>query len=246
MTTSKYVQLGPYHWDAAEPRSVLRYQPHVQANYLAVERTLASLPAGAPRTVLDIGCGDGVLTWRLMRRGFVVVGMDCDLQGLALANREVTQRGRRPILLRGDGMLIPFRDAAFDAVCAVEVVEHLPDVDRFLSETARVLKPGGHIVVTTPHRRDDGVLHSVHHTVEFSPQDLEATFGLWFEDVAVRGIRPKWAEGVYRGSGRLGRLLIRVLSRYAANPYARTMSNPGGAETLLAWATRPAESRCPR
>lgn len=49
-----------------------------------------------------------------------------------------------------DLIALPFRDAAFDAVKATEVLEHVPDTARALAECRRVLRPGGHLVVTVP------------------------------------------------------------------------------------------------
>jgi SAM-dependent methyltransferase len=49
-----------------------------------------------------------------------------------------------------DIQALPFRDGAFDAIKATEVLEHVPDVDRALGECRRVLRPGGHLVITVP------------------------------------------------------------------------------------------------
>jgi ubiquinone/menaquinone biosynthesis C-methylase UbiE len=49
-----------------------------------------------------------------------------------------------------DVQALPFRDAAFDAIKATELLEHVPDVPRALAECRRVLRPGGHLVITVP------------------------------------------------------------------------------------------------
>ena len=49
-----------------------------------------------------------------------------------------------------DIQALPFRDGAFDAIKATEILEHVPDVDRALAECRRVLRPGGHLVITVP------------------------------------------------------------------------------------------------
>jgi SAM-dependent methyltransferase len=51
----------------------------------------------------------------------------------------------------GDALELPFHDGSFDTVLAFEVLEHLPDSQRFFSEVARVLAPGGCLLLTTPH-----------------------------------------------------------------------------------------------
>jgi len=50
----------------------------------------------------------------------------------------------------GDGMVLPFRDAAFDTVLCNEVLEHVPEPSKLMAEAARVLKPRGRLLLTTP------------------------------------------------------------------------------------------------
>ncbi len=57
--------------------------------------------------------------------------------------------GEEAHLVRGDRL--PFADAAFDRVVVVDMLEHVPDEDAFVAELARVTKPGGRLVVNTPH-----------------------------------------------------------------------------------------------
>jgi SAM-dependent methyltransferase len=59
------------------------------------------------------------------------------------------QRGPRPHV-GADVQALPFRDGVFDAVKATELLEHVPDVARALAECRRVLRPGGHLVITVP------------------------------------------------------------------------------------------------
>ncbi len=59
------------------------------------------------------------------------------------------ERAHRPDV-GADVQALPFRDGVFDAVKATEVLEHVPDVARALAECRRVLRPGGHVVITAP------------------------------------------------------------------------------------------------
>jgi SAM-dependent methyltransferase len=59
------------------------------------------------------------------------------------------ERGFRPDV-GADVQALPFRDAVFDAIKATELLEHVPDVGRALGECRRVLRPGGHLVITAP------------------------------------------------------------------------------------------------
>lgn len=104
-------------------------------------------PAGEQaRTVLDIGCGDGTAaaTAAPLLTGHRVVGVDWSQDALARA------RTRLPYTVRGELTALPLRTATADAVLFSEVVEHLVDPDTALAEIRRVLRPGGHLMLSTP------------------------------------------------------------------------------------------------
>lgn len=94
---------------------------------------------------LDLGCGDGRLTRFLRARS--VVGADTSVVALERAARRV--RGMRAVRVRPDEPL-PFDDSCFDLVLCTETVEHVRDVQLFLSEMRRVLRPRGRLALTTP------------------------------------------------------------------------------------------------
>lgn len=96
---------------------------------------------------LDLGCGAGDFTAELTRAGAQAVGADVAEGALRRA------RARHPdaeyVLVAIDGPL-PFADNRFELVWASEVIEHIADTARWLSEVHRVLTPGGTLLVTTP------------------------------------------------------------------------------------------------
>ena len=100
---------------------------------------------GTGRTVLDLGCLDGTVGVLLLRRGNVVHGIDAAAPAVEVAVRRGIQARVGNLEERLD-----FPDAMFDVVFAGEVLEHIFDVDALLAEAHRVLKPGGHLVATTP------------------------------------------------------------------------------------------------
>ncbi len=97
--------------------------------------------------VLDLGCGDGWMTAELARAGAAPTGIEVAQAAIDRA------RGRYPELdLRLapiDGPL-PIEDNACDVVWASEVIEHVADTARWLSEIRRVLRPDGRLLLTTP------------------------------------------------------------------------------------------------
>ena len=96
---------------------------------------------------LDLGCGDGVFTGELAGVVRSVVGADVAEAALSRA------RGRHPGLyfhlvpITGP---LPFADNSFDLVWSSEVIEHVADAARWLSEVRRVLAPSGRLLLTTP------------------------------------------------------------------------------------------------
>ncbi|MYW65504.1 methyltransferase domain-containing protein [Streptomyces sp. SID8379] len=112
-------------------------------------RVLAAALAGTRSTVLDIGCGDGTATAtaaRLLPDRHRIVGVDWSQDALRRAATRV------PHVVRGEltGHGLPFGDASADAVVFSEVIEHLVDPDAALDEIRRVLRPGGHLLLSTP------------------------------------------------------------------------------------------------
>lgn len=99
-------------------------------------------PAG---DALDLGCGDGRLTAELKAERLVAA--DVSPVALGRASRRLPEA--TPVELRPDAPL-PLEDASFDLVVCAETIEHVRDVQLFLSEARRVLRPGGTLAVTTP------------------------------------------------------------------------------------------------
>ncbi|GHD92473.1 class I SAM-dependent methyltransferase [Streptomyces naganishii] len=116
-----------------------------QARMLAA--ALGPAAAGV-RTVVDVGCGDGsaAAVAAPLLAGHRLVGVDWSQDALRRA------RTRLPYAVRGElsGGGLPLRTACADAVLFSEVLEHLVDPDAALEEIRRVLRPGGHLMLSTP------------------------------------------------------------------------------------------------
>lgn len=104
-------------------------------------RELDAVVAGLePRSVLDVGCGEGVVTERLARllEDATVLGIDAD--DAALREEWASRRLDNLSFAPGSAYDLPFEDGAFELVCAVEVLEHLERPGDALDEMARVAR----------------------------------------------------------------------------------------------------------
>ena len=99
-----------------------------------------------PGLILDVGCGRSILPSYLLTMGFFVVGLDVDEEAL----RWQKKWGVEVVLASGTNL--PFRDSAFNMVCAISSIEHIPgDGDTMaVKEMERVLATGGRGVITVP------------------------------------------------------------------------------------------------
>lgn len=110
------------------------------------------------QTFLDIGCGEGRHTAQGYEQGnSFCVGADRNPEDLLTSKAKLelhqqlsTARGSSWSLSAADITCLPFKDASFDAVICSEVMEHIPDEKKAISEIVRVLKPGGTLGVSVP------------------------------------------------------------------------------------------------
>jgi demethylmenaquinone methyltransferase/2-methoxy-6-polyprenyl-1,4-benzoquinol methylase len=109
------------------------------------KRTRQCLELSAGQRVLDLAAGTGVSTAELQRSGAYAVGCDFSL-GMLRAGKSARRRRRVPFVA-GDGMRLPFADAAFDAATIAFGLRNVADVELALHELARVVRPGGRLVV---------------------------------------------------------------------------------------------------
>jgi SAM-dependent methyltransferase len=95
--------------------------------------------------ILDVGCNTGVLVGKLQERGIDAYGTDLSEEAIAYGKERGTKK-----LFVATGESQPFADATFDAVMALDVIEHIDDDCGALKEMRRVLKPGGILIIKVP------------------------------------------------------------------------------------------------
>jgi SAM-dependent methyltransferase len=151
--------------------------------------------------VLDLGCGVGHSYDRLAPRQ--TVGVDLDAAALAGQARQTVVADMRAL---------PFPDASFSSVVAVQSIEHVAEADSVLAEVARVLEPEGTAVFVTPNRltfgRPDEIIDPYHY-VEYDAEELRRLCSPWFAEVELQGLfgSPRYLELFDEERRRLDRLL---------------------------------------
>lgn len=122
------------------------FAPEANAKLIDAVVRLSALQPGA--RIADLGCGSGVFTELLRRRGYHATGIDISPKLVAVG------RSRYPglDLLEGDAENLPFASDSLDGVLLSGLVHHFPDPRLLAAEVHRVLKPGGRFVAFDPNR----------------------------------------------------------------------------------------------
>ncbi len=160
---ARFAKLGDSWWDLAGPQRALHKLNPVRVAYL---RNLfcSHFPDGAkPRDrkaemplaglrIVDLGCGGGLLSEPLAKLGALVTAIDPAEENILAARRHAEAGGLaidyRPLTVES----LAESGAIFDAVLAMEVLEHVLDVDGFLAAAAMLVRPGGIFVGATLNR----------------------------------------------------------------------------------------------
>ena len=126
-------------------------------HWIAASRAEHIPPAERPDAVLvDLACGGGLMAPHVGRLGYRHVGVDIGLRGLELAR----EHGVTPV--RGSVLAVPLADGCADVVVAGEILEHVEDDVGVLAECARLLRPGGTLVLDALAAGRLSVLINVH------------------------------------------------------------------------------------
>ncbi len=141
--------------------------------------------AQAPRKeaqVLDYGCGAGDIVKKLRKLNIDAFGCDVFYEGGDYSKSVDTEFFDKGVIRRMDGANIPFDSASFDFIINNQVMEHVEDMDRVLSEIQRVLKPGGVVLSLFP---DRGTWREGHCGIPFlhwfpKHSSLRVYYAAWF------------------------------------------------------------------
>jgi 2-polyprenyl-6-hydroxyphenyl methylase/3-demethylubiquinone-9 3-methyltransferase len=121
-------------------------------------------------SVLDVGCGGGILSEEFARVGCRVTGIDPSTPSLETARNHAAKEGLPIEYRQANGESIPFNADSFDVVVCCDVLEHVDDLEKTIREVARVLKPGGMFCYDTINRTKES-----HKANIFAAQDFPLT-----------------------------------------------------------------------
>jgi 2-polyprenyl-6-hydroxyphenyl methylase/3-demethylubiquinone-9 3-methyltransferase len=135
-----YAALGELWYSSEDsPVALLRAESRLLNPWVAAQ--MKSKLGERPCRILDVGCGAGFLSNHLGALGHEVTGLDLSDDALEVAARH--DPGHTVRYQRGDALKLPFEEASFDVVCAMDFLEHLESPERAIAEAARVLRPSG-------------------------------------------------------------------------------------------------------
>jgi len=152
----KFSALAHRWWD---PTS--EFRPLHEINPLRLEWINARAPL-AGKKVIDIGCGGGILTESMARRGASVTGIDLSEKALQVADLHSLESGVqvRYELISAEAMAA--REAGqYDIVTCMEMLEHVPDPAAIVQACASLVKPGGHVFFSTLNRNPKSYLFAI-------------------------------------------------------------------------------------
>jgi 2-polyprenyl-6-hydroxyphenyl methylase / 3-demethylubiquinone-9 3-methyltransferase len=116
------------------------------------DRDIKTRAPFAGLSLLDIGCGGGLICEPMTRLGFAATGIDADATALSVARDHAAAQGLGIEYRDDDAEYLAARGLGFDVVLALEVVEHTIDPALFIATAASLVKPGGALILSTINR----------------------------------------------------------------------------------------------
>ncbi len=148
---ARFDALAARWWDPHGPMRALHRMNPARVDWIAA-RVAQAFPGATGLALLDVGSGAGVAAEALARRGFDVLGIDAAPDAIAAGAAHAAGLGLSLAYRVASPEDLAAEDRRFPVITALEVIEHVPDPDLFLRTVARLLAPGGVLVLSTLNR----------------------------------------------------------------------------------------------
>lgn len=127
-----------------------------------IEESVEGAGGLAGKAVLDVGCGGGILAEAMASRGAAVTGIDASEAALTTARLHASESGVHVDYIHATGEhMADERPGAFDVVTCMELLEHVPDPASLVGACARLVRPGGRVILSTINRNPKSYLLAV-------------------------------------------------------------------------------------
>ena len=164
---AKFAAMAERWWDPSGPMKPLHRLNPARLGF--IRDRLAAQAGRAPTDprplaglrVLDLGCGAGLVTEPLARLGASVVGADATAENIAAARAHAAAQGLALDYRATTAEDLVAAGESFDAVLALEIVEHVAAPPAFLADVARLVKPGGQLILSTLNRTSKSFLLAI-------------------------------------------------------------------------------------
>jgi SAM-dependent methyltransferase len=182
------------------------------------EAALEMIHTAGGKTFLEVGCGPGILSLKLCQKGWRGLGIDFSPPAIELAKTNLSEfiQDGRYRLISTDIFDLDLGDEKFDVGLNMMVMEHVADHVGFLRRIVDFIKPGGHVIVAVPGRRDRWCIEDelVGHLRRYDRDDLKQTLlsagltdvNVWSVAVPVANLLFHAANFIVRNSSEMNKL----------------------------------------
>jgi ubiquinone biosynthesis O-methyltransferase len=215
----KYKTRGAYHWEqiSLNPR---KRNSFVLGRYQNMFQLVQKEIDIKNKKLLDIGCGDGVLSYLFAKEGAKVTGIDYSDIAIEFGKEKIKSKNLDIDFKQGSAYELPYKDNSFDIIVSSDVIEHLEDVPKYLSEINRVVKNGGIVVISTPIKFTEYPLDK-EHVIEWFPNEFKQVIEKQFNKTQYSYSHPLTLEQIYQTTyfgKQLSKILFNIVSLFK-NPF---------------------------
>ncbi len=144
---AKFSSMADQWWDPEGQLRTLHIINPIRLAYLDAEVRLAG------KQVLDVGCGGGLLAEAMAQKNAIVTGLDASDSAIGAARMHSKQSSQHvDYIVSTPEKLADQRAGTFDVVTCMEMLEHVPDPESVIAACAKLVKPKGHVILSTVNR----------------------------------------------------------------------------------------------